>query len=119
MIGCHLTDLAQETLADAPIIVISGAHEVSTSTLMEQLIAGRDVRIINLDIIVEDRRREVVGVEVKATSNPRGTDFRGLEYLRDKLGRRFKAGILLHTGTRSLPFGDRLWALPISVLWDH
>jgi predicted AAA+ superfamily ATPase len=75
---------------------------------------GREV-----DIVLEDRRRDVVGVEVKATSNPRSIDFRGLEYLRDKLGPRFKAGILLHTGTRSLPFGDRLWALPISVLWDH
>lgn len=75
---------------------------------------GREV-----DIVLEDRRREVVGIEVKATSNPRGTDFRGLEYLRDKLGPRFKAGILLHTGVRSLPFGDRLWALPISALWTH
>lgn len=75
---------------------------------------GREV-----DIVLEDRRREVVGVEVKATSNPRGGDFRGLEFLRDKLGTRFKAGVLLHTGTRSLPFGDRLWALPISTLWEH
>lgn len=53
MIGCHLTDLAEETLADAPIIVISGAREVSKSTLMEQLIAGRDARIINLDNAVD------------------------------------------------------------------
>lgn len=79
----------------------------------------RDNHDREVDIILEDRRREVVGVEVKATSNPRGTDFRGLEYLRDKLGPRFKAGVLLHTGTRSLPFGDRLWALPIAVLWDN
>lgn len=75
---------------------------------------GREV-----DIVLEDRRREVVGIEVKATSNPRGTDFRGLEYLRKKLGPRFKAGVVVHTGARSLPFGDRLWALPIAALWDH
>lgn len=75
---------------------------------------GREV-----DIVLEDRRREVVGVEVKATSTPQVADVHGLEYLRDKLGPRFKAGVLLHTGTRSLPFGDRLWALPISALWDH
>jgi predicted AAA+ superfamily ATPase len=75
---------------------------------------GREV-----DIVLEDRRREVVGVEVKATSNPRGDDFRGLGFLRDKLGNRFQAGVLLHTGTRSIPFGDRLWALPISTIWDH
>ncbi|MFT4166004.1 MAG: ATP-binding protein [Microlunatus sp.] len=75
---------------------------------------GREV-----DIVLEDRRREIVGVEVKASSNPRGGDFRGLEFLREKLGTRFRAGVLLHTGTRSVPFGDRLWALPISTLWEH
>jgi predicted AAA+ superfamily ATPase len=75
---------------------------------------GREV-----DIVLENRRREVVGIEVKATSNPRSNDFRGLDFLREKLGTRFRAGILLHTGTRSLPFGDRHWALPISMLWKH
>ena len=79
----------------------------------------RDNHGHEVDIVLENRRREVVGVEVKATSNPRGDDFRGLEFLRDKLGSRFKAGFLLHTGARSLPFGDRLWALPISILWEH
>lgn len=44
VIRCHLTDLAEETLADTPIIVISGPRQVSKSTLVEQLIAGRDVR---------------------------------------------------------------------------
>jgi len=28
--------------------------------------------------------------------------------LRDKLGDRFKAGIVLYTGTRTLSFGERL-----------
>jgi len=75
---------------------------------------GREV-----DIVLEDRHREVVGVEVKAASSVRGSDFRGLEYLRDKLGQRFTAGIVLYTGIRSVPFGDRLWALPLATLWEH
>lgn len=72
-----------------------------------------------VDIVLENRRREVVGVEVKTTSTPRSGDFRGLEFLRNKIGEHFKAGVVLHTGTRSMPFGDRLWALPIATLWDH
>jgi len=79
----------------------------------------RDSHGHEVDFVLEDGRREVVGVEVKATSNPRADDFRGLVFLRNKLGARFRAGVLLHTGTRSLPFGDRLWALPLSMLWDH
>lgn len=79
----------------------------------------RDSHGHEVDIVLESRRREIVGVEVKTTSTPRASDFRGLEFLHDKVGERFRAGILLHTGTRSLPFGDRLWALPISTLWEH
>lgn len=79
----------------------------------------RDSHGHEVDFILENRRREVVGIEVKATSTPRARDFRGLEFLRGKVGERFRAGILLHTGSGSLPFGDRLWALPIATLWDH
>lgn len=68
----------------------------------------RDNHGHEVDIILENRRREVVGIEVKATSNPRSNDFKGLDFLRRKLGERFKAGVLLHTGTRSLPVGDRV-----------
>jgi hypothetical protein len=41
-----------------------------------------------------------------------------LRYLRDKLGERFKAGALVYTGSRTLPFGDRLAAVPVSGLWE-
>jgi len=47
----------------------------------------------------------------------RGDDFKGLTFLRDKLGSRFTIGVVLYTGTNALPFGDRLWALPYSALW--
>jgi len=45
-------------------------------------------------------------------------DFRGLAFLRDKLGRAFKAGAMLYTGANTLPFGDRLAAVPMSGLWS-
>ncbi len=44
-------------------------------------------------------------------------DFRGLAFLRDKLGRAFKGGALLYTGANTVPFGDRLAAVPVSGLW--
>lgn len=79
----------------------------------------RDRQGREVDIILEDRRRDIVGLEVKATSTPRSSDFTGLSYLRDLIGERFIAGVVLHTGTAARPFGDRLWALPLSTLWDH
>ena len=37
---------------------------------------------------------------------------------RQRLGSRFVAGYVLYTGQQTLPFGDRLRALPIDALWD-
>ena len=72
-----------------------------------------------VDVIVENRRREIVGIEVKATASLSGRSFRGLEHVRDLAGERFVAGIVLYTGTRAVRFSDRLWALPLSYLWEH
>lgn len=71
------------------------------------------------DLIAENMRREIVGIEVKATTTITSKHFDGLRYLRDLAGERFIAGVVLYTGTRALPFGDRLWALPIGTLWRH
>ncbi|MGB3414388.1 MAG: ATP-binding protein [Microbacteriaceae bacterium] len=79
----------------------------------------RDDHNREVDLILEDRRRDIVGIEVKASSGPQSADFKGLRYLRERLGERFIAGIVLHTGERSLSFGDRLWALPIGAVWNH
>lgn len=79
----------------------------------------RDQRKREADIVLERRSGEIVGIEVKAGASPDAADFAGLRYLRDKLGARFKAGALIYTGSRTLPFGDRLAAVPVSGLWQH
>lgn len=74
---------------------------------------GREV-----DIVGEADDGSVCGVEVKLSATPSASDFSGLRNLRDKLGARFKTGVLLNTGTETLPFGDRLWAVPVAGLWS-
>jgi predicted AAA+ superfamily ATPase len=56
-------------------------------------------------------------VEVKAAATVHTHDFAGLRHLRDKLGARFKGGVVLYAGERALAFGDRLAATPLSGLW--
>lgn len=73
---------------------------------------GREV-----DLLMEDRRGSVVAIEAKLGSTPNERDFSGVAHLREKLGDRFAAGVVLNTGSRTLPFGDRLWAAPVSALW--
>ena len=71
-----------------------------------------------VDVIVTDRRSgQVAGIEVKASSSPSAAAGLTLAKLRDRLGSRFTVGIVLNTGPNPLPFGERLWAVPISALW--
>jgi predicted AAA+ superfamily ATPase len=70
-----------------------------------------------VDVIVERPSGEVVGVEVKASATVRAQDFRGLAHMRERIGPRLAAGVVLYAGERTLPFGDRLWALPLQAMW--
>lgn len=73
---------------------------------------------VEVDAVLENSRRQVVGIEVKAAATVRAEDFRGLRHLADRLGDALLAGFVLYTGTETLPFGPRFRALPISALWE-
>ncbi len=77
----------------------------------------RDSRGVEVDAVLETPDGRVVGVEVKATSTVRAKDAAGLGVLRDRLGERFVAGYVLHTGPSSISVGERITALPMDVLW--
>lgn len=73
----------------------------------------RDLKNHEVDIVLEDRAGDVVGIEVKAGATVTVSDFNGLRKLKDLTGARFKRGVVLHTGKNAVPFSDGLWALPI------
>lgn len=80
----------------------------------------RDRGGAEVDVILEAADGRVVAIEIKSTSTPRTEDFRWLAFLRDRLDRaggEFLVGVVLHTGDRRLPFGDRLVALPAADVW--
>jgi len=73
---------------------------------------GREV-----DYVLEDRRGMIAGVEVKAATNLRSDDLRGLANLADATGKRFIRGVVLYLGHDVVPFGVNLHALPLDALW--
>ncbi len=87
----------------------------SESAAAEPLASPCDGR--EVDIIRERRDGTVVCIEVKSAASASPSDYRGLRHLRDRLGDRFKAGVLLYTGPNTVPFGDHLAAVPLSGLW--
>lgn len=70
-----------------------------------------------VDVILEAANGNVVGIEIKASAGPSTTDARHLAWLRDQLGQRFTAGIVLHTGKSIYPLCERISAVPIAALW--
>jgi uncharacterized protein len=70
-----------------------------------------------VDLVIEDRKGRIVGVEVKASATVRADDFKGLKLLQDAAGAKFARGIVLHDHHQAVPFGDALLAVPISALW--
>lgn len=75
----------------------------------------RDQR--EVDIVIEHHDGSVCAVEVKAAATVHERDFRGLNHLKQKLGPRFKAGVLLYAGANTVSFGERLAAVPLCGLW--
>lgn len=78
---------------------------------------GQDER--EIDFILEGPGGVVVGIEVKASTSPGSDSAKHLRWLRDRLGDRFVAGMVLHLGSRSSSFGDGIYAVPVSALWGH
>lgn len=71
-----------------------------------------------VDIVIERGARQLVGVEVKASSTVRSADFAGLRQLKTYAGSKFEKGIVLYDGDTSLSFGDDMYAIPIRLIWE-
>lgn len=78
----------------------------------------RDRDAAEVDIVLERGAAQIAGVEVKASSTVTAADFRGLRKLKDAVGKRFTAGVVLYDGDTSASFGDGLYAVPIRALWE-
>ena len=77
----------------------------------------RDAKQREVDLVMEWTDGYIVAVEVTSSRSVSSEHRRSLTYLRDKVGPAFKAGLILHPGEATLPFGDRIWSVPIAGLW--
>ena len=70
-----------------------------------------------IDLVAELAGGRLVGIEVKAAAAPTPHDAKHLRWLRDELGERYVAGVVLHTGPRLYELDDKIIAAPIAALW--
>jgi predicted AAA+ superfamily ATPase len=71
-----------------------------------------------IDLVLESRSGEIACVECKAAATVKHEDYRAMVKFRDSWGRRFVAGVVLYTGTRTRPLTERIWAVPVAALWN-
>lgn len=74
---------------------------------------GREV-----DVVLEDHKGRIVGLEVKAAMAIGSNDMTGLKHLREAAGDKWIRGILLHPGLGITPFAKDLHTVPLSALWE-
>ena len=72
---------------------------------------------VEVDFILENRLGQITGIEVKASATVDSKDFKGLRHLQETESHRFLHGIVLYAGREVVPFGHKLWAIPLSVWW--
>jgi len=77
----------------------------------------RDKEQNEVDLVIENPERKIVGLEVKAGATVTAADFNGLRKLAEAAGPRFTLGLVLYDGDTVVPFGPRLHAAPVSSLW--
>ena len=123
----HLTNIDAKGIAQSAtlagsivetFVAMELARQCDWADSQASLFHYRDQQQREVDVVLELGSGEVAGVEIKTTAGVRAKDFAGLRYLRDKLGTRFRAGVVLYSGRQTLNFGDRLTAVPLCGLWS-
>ena len=71
-----------------------------------------------VDFVLEKPNGQLTAVEVKKSETVSRGDFKGLEELQRMTGDDFVCGAVLYRGSEVVPFGQNLWAVPISNLWS-
>ncbi len=71
-----------------------------------------------VDVVLEDARGRVVGIEIKSSASIGHNDLNGLKELREVAKDKWVRGIVLHTGPAVTPFAKDLHAVPMSALWE-
>ena len=116
------TDLERDRQQLGPLLECFVYSElVKTIALSDESISVghyRDKDQVEIDFVLERARGQLVGIEVKSRVTAKPEDFRGLKRLRDVSGESFACGVVLHDGDRIQQVGDRLFAMPASMLWN-
>ncbi|MBO9619015.1 MAG: ATP-binding protein [Niabella sp.] len=69
-----------------------------------------------VDLVLEDKKKQLYGIEIKSKATVTADDFKGLKRLAEFAGKKFQRGIVLYTGDQVVGFGEGFQAVPVGNL---
>ena len=90
---------------------------LSFSNIRSNLLHFRTSDDKEVNFVLERPDGSLAGIEVKASYSVDTSNFRGLKALQEVTKKDFVCGVVLYTGKDIVPFGDKLFAVPLATLW--
>jgi uncharacterized protein len=97
-------------------IIMELLKQASWSKENTKLFIYRTQNGIEVDTVVENKKGNIVGIEIKGSTTVSHNDFKGLKHLQIATKKSFIRGIVIYMGKEIIPFGNNLWALPVSLV---
>jgi len=70
-----------------------------------------------VDVVLENRAGQIVGIEIKSSTSLKSDASTGLKSLAESCGESFLRGVILYLGEQIVPFSQRIHAVPLPALW--
>ncbi|HEY0866999.1 MAG TPA: ATP-binding protein [Fimbriimonas sp.] len=123
---CHLGNVDQKALMTDDLRFLRALRNFVAMELLKGctnseerpwLLHLRTVRHLQVDFVLESRRGEVVGIEVRTTATLRPEDGDALRFLRELAGEKFRRGVVLYLGRETVALDRDIVGVPMSSLW--
>lgn len=123
---CHFMGASADSLGGKPGLPGGAVETFVLAELLKHVAFSRQrlslwhyrtLSNVEVDFVLENRMGQITGIEVKASATVDGKDFKGLRHLQETEGAIFQRGIVLYAGREVVPFGEALWAVPLSMWW--
>lgn len=125
---CHLLDWDLDDLSKNKPHLYGHVVENFVATELLKLLSFSDIRANLLhfrtsdgkevDFILERPDGSLAGIEIKTSTRVDSADFKGLKELQAATGNDLQCGIVLYAGNDIVPFGEKYFAVPLSILWQ-
>jgi len=125
---CHLRGEAVESLLASRITAGNFLKNFAVLEIIKQLTWSDSIlktfhfsihKGAEVDLVLEDRSKQLYGIEIKSSASLNQDDFKGLKRFSEFAGKKFKRGIVLYTGDQVVGgFGENIQAVPIAALWS-